>query len=146
MVIEKRIEFIKPMPSFNQLKLQERNAKMVNGLVTKAISFANDSMLTKLCLQFSASQIAAAILYMSAQVNKMKPTTTVGNWLDALVADLDIDSFTSIVKQIIELIADKKGVDRSVFAPIEADLKMLKKTMNSNSNGGSERDAKRRRT
>ena len=155
MIVSKKLEYTKPDPTFNQLKTQEKQIKMVNSLIQKAVGFANDSMLTRLCLQYRADQIAAAILYMSAQGNKMKPNTSTckNGWLDVLaiiVDDLGMDGLISIVKQIIELIADKKGVDRSVFSTVEADLKVLRKTMGNSSSsgggGGGDRDAKRRRT
>ncbi len=151
MVKKKQIEFIKPDLTFNSLSIQEKNAKMANLLVQKAVGFANDSMFTRLCLQYPADQIAAAILYMSAQGNKMRPIQGC-HWLDIFV-NLDMDSLISIVKQIIELIADKKknDLDRSIFASIEADLKILKKATGSSGNSssggkGEERDAKKRRT
>lgn len=130
-----QIEFIKP-PA-NQAKIQEQ---MMNGLVQKAISFANDSMQTCLCLQYPATKIAAATIYMSGQVNKIRPTNN-RTWLDIL-EDLDIESVASIVKQILELIADRKGVDKGIFSSINADLKSMK---NDQSNGGGERSTKRQR-
>jgi len=116
---------------------------MRNGLVQKAISFANDSMQTCLCLQYPATKIAAATIYMSGQANKMRPTNN-RTWLDILDHDLDIESLASIVKQILELIADRKGVDKGIFSSIEADLKAMKQDRNSG--GGGERGAKRPRT
>ncbi len=108
----------------------------------KAISFANDSMQTCLCLQYPATKIAAATIYMSGQANKMRPTNN-HTWLDIL-DDLDNESVVSIVKQILELIADRKGVDMGIFSAIEADLKSMKQDQ-SNSGGG-ERGTKRQRT
>jgi len=137
LITSKKIEFIKP-PSNQEIHIQMRN-----GLVQKAISFANDSMQTCLCLQYPATKIAAATIYMSGQANKMRPTNN-RTWLDILDHDLDIESLASIVKQILELIADRKGVDKGIFSSIEADLKAMKQDRNSG--GGGERGAKRPRT
>jgi hypothetical protein len=149
MIKKKQIEFIKPPANPN--KIQEQ---MMNALVQKAISFANDSMQTCLCLQYPSNKIAAATIYMSAQANKMRPTNG-QSWLDIL-EDLDVESLVSIVKQILELIADRKGVDKRIFASIESDLKSMKQAHGNGHHGGGsgggggtfggERDAKRQRT
>ena len=47
---------------------------MMNELVQYAMNFANDSMHTSLCLQFPASTIATACVYLGAQFAKVRPT------------------------------------------------------------------------
>jgi cyclin T len=139
LVATKQIEFIQPPE--NQSKIHER---MKAVLVQNAISLANDSMQTYLCLQYPPKQIAAAVVYMSAQMNKMKTTTNSKSFLDVLndFVELDLESLVSIVKQILELIADRKGVDKGVFSSIESHMESMRQT----GNGGGNRDAKRQRT
>ena len=66
-------------------------------------------------------------------------------------------TFADIVLQIMELIADKKGIDKSAFEPIKADLDKMKNALGGIPNGGNrnhsprpppagkERDPKRQR-
>lgn len=146
MVPSRQLQCINP----NQGSKQEN---IMNNLVQNAMNFANDSMHTSLCLQFPSKTIAHACCYMSGSYCKMRPTDD-KHWLDIL--DIQMDELASIALQLMELIADKKGVDRSDFAPIEADIEEMKKLMESqlcNTSGKSsakptnfeERDPKRPR-
>lgn len=57
--------------------------KMMNELVQYAMNFANDSMHTSLCLQFPASTIATACVYLGAQFAKVRPTGG-KSWVEVL--------------------------------------------------------------
>ena len=119
-------------------------------------------MHTCLCLQYPSYQIATAVIYMSAISNKLKLVNSNKNWMDVFHDcqlcngeskdnSLTLESLVSIVKQILELIAERKGLDKNVFSSIEADLKTMKmkqqeRTSTSNVDGRGERDAKRSRT
>ena len=138
LITTKQIEFIK-----KPTNLTKPIDQMMTAMLKKSISFANDSMQTCLCLQYPSNKIAAAIIYMSALANKMRPTND-RSWFE-LLPDLDQESLVSIVKQIIELIADRKGVDKNVFLSIEADLNSMKQDHRGGSGGEGERDAKRQR-
>ena len=56
---------------------------MMNELVQYSMNFANDSMHTSLCLQFPASTIATACVYLGAQFAKVRPTGG-KSWLEVL--------------------------------------------------------------
>jgi hypothetical protein len=57
--------------------------KMMNELVQYSMNFANDSMHTSLCLQFSASTIATACVYLGAQFAKVRPSGG-KSWVEVL--------------------------------------------------------------
>jgi cyclin T len=63
---------------------------MMNDLVQCAMNFANDSMLTRLCLQYPPKQIALTCVYMSCQVCKTKPVEN-KSWIDILGTELDME-------------------------------------------------------
>lgn len=97
--------------------------KMMKEMVQNSMNFANDSMHTSICLQFPPETIAHACVYMSGQYCKMRPTGG-KKWLD--IVDIRMEELASIVLQIMELVADKKGIDKSAFLPIRADLDKMK--------------------
>lgn len=88
------------------------------------MNFANDSMHTSLCLQFEPQQIATATVYLAAQFAKARPVIGVV-WLDAL-GQPDVETLASIVLQIVELVAERKGAEDSTFVKIRRDLETLK--------------------
>jgi hypothetical protein len=176
LVLSESIEFIKPPenmePNTNTgiTSTATLKQKMTSVLAQNAISFANDSMYTTLCLQYPSKIIASAAIYMSAQANKMRPTKQ-RTWLEILNdkddgggskgisskdggsydSYLDVESLALIVKQIMELIADRKGVDKRVFADIDADLNSMRLKEGGGGGrggggGGADRDPKRQRT
>lgn len=135
----KQIEFIKPPPP-------EKKNEMMNSVQQKAVSFANDSLYTCLCLQYPSEKIAVAVLYMSAEAHKMRPANN-RSWFALLHDYLDMECLVSIVKQILELIADRKGVDKSLFSVIDSDLKAIKQEYRGGGGGGErDRDPKRQRS
>lgn len=97
--------------------------KMMNELVQYSMSFANDSMHTSLCLQFSPQLIATACVFLAAQFSKVEPVS--GDWPKVL-GDPDVESLASISVQIMDLIADRKASDTDTFKKIRAQLDLLK--------------------
>lgn len=112
----KQLEYINPPAPGS-------GANLMAELVQKAINFANDSMHTSLCLQFRPESVAHACVYLSGQFVKVRPTEG-RPWLDIL--DIDMVDLTSISLQIMDLIADRKGLDKEGFESIEGDLKKMK--------------------
>jgi len=139
------IEYIDPSKSSSV-----SSSQMIQELVQYSMSFANDSMHTSLCLQFSANTIAMACVYMSAKYCRIRPTKVNNDW--CFLLNISIDSLVSISEQIMELIADKKGSETSSFKTIRQDLDKLKSSNihptsqhgGSSSSGGG-RDMKRQR-
>lgn len=107
----------------------------------RAMNFANDSMHTSLCLQFDPQQVATACVFLAAQFAQIQPNGV--DWLEAL-GQPDIESLTSIASQILELIAERKGADESIFAKTRKDLEMLQ-TIERVSDPSKESDSKRPR-
>jgi cyclin T len=59
--------------------------KMTNELVQYAMNYANDSLYTCLCLQYTAKQIALACAFMSAKFCNIRPIDSDGKgWMDLL--------------------------------------------------------------
>jgi cyclin T len=87
------------------------------------MNFANDSMHTSLCLQFDPQHVATACVFLAAQFANIQPNSGV-DWLDAL-GQPDIEMLASIAYQILELIAERKGAEESIFAKIRKDLQTL---------------------
>eukprot|EP00592_Proboscia_alata_P007095 CAMPEP_0194356796 /NCGR_PEP_ID=MMETSP0174-20130528/4366_1 /TAXON_ID=216777 /ORGANISM="Proboscia alata, Strain PI-D3" /LENGTH=341 /DNA_ID=CAMNT_0039126531 /DNA_START=12 /DNA_END=1037 /DNA_ORIENTATION=- len=119
-------------------------SKMVNELLQMSMNFANDSMHSNLCLQFSAKFIAHACVFMSAcyckitLVNASPPLT----WESAL--EVPVESLVSISEQILELISDRKGMNGNPnFADVKKNLESLKelKVSSSSSRSGGKRPA-----
>jgi hypothetical protein len=119
------------------------NGKMMNELVQYAMSFANDSMHTSLCLQFGPQQIATACIYLAGQFAKVEPTNaSTGSsnksegWIKVL-GDPNVEALASICLQIMDLIAEKKASDTDSFIKIRAQLELLKNQDATNSGVGS---------
>merc|ERR1712071_186406 len=96
---------------------------MIDELVQKAMSTANDSLHTSLCLQHHAREIAMACIYISANMCKIRPADGKG-WPELL--NILPEVLTSIVLQITELTAEMKGRDTSIFDSIRKDLDAMK--------------------
>ena len=100
--------------------------KMMNELVQYSMSFANDSMHTSLCLQFSPQQIATACVYLAAQFAKVDAPKD-SSW-QKILGEPDIESLASICVQILDLIDPRKtGGDLENFKKIRTQLEVLKR-------------------
>ena len=98
-------------------------SKMMQELVQYSMSFANDSMHTSLCLQFSPQLIATACVYLAAQFSKVD---VVKETWSKVLGDPDTEALASICIQIMNLIADRKSSDTDTFKKIRAQLELLK--------------------
>ena len=114
----RKVEFKTP-PASSQGAMQ----KMKNEVTQYAMSFANDSMQTLVCLQFPPQKVAAAMIYMAAQFSKVQP---VGgkDWTEILEHG-DVESLASICLQVIELILERKGAYKETFEKIKSDVMKL---------------------
>jgi hypothetical protein len=111
------------------LKTAQLCSKMMNELVQYSMSFANDSMHTSLCLQFSPQLIATSCIYLAGQFAKVEPAVpcqTPSEGWSKILGQPDIDSLASICIQIMELIADRKASETDSFKKIRAQLELLK--------------------
>jgi cyclin T len=113
-------------------------AQMVQELAQNAMNFANDSMHTSLCLQYTAREIALTCVYLSGKYSGIRP---VGNrpWIE-LLDGITVDDLTSISIQILELVQPRKGMDS------EMALKNVRKDLDEMSKSGEMPDAKRSKT
>jgi len=132
MVPSRQVEYIANASGSNgtsgpTLSMAEQT-KMTNELVQNAMNFANDSMHTSLCLQYDPEVVAQTCVYMSGQYCKMRPTEG-RRWLDVLDECINMGDLASTAIQIMELIADKKGIDKKTFIPIHTDIERMKKLM-----------------
>jgi Cyclin, N-terminal domain len=102
---------------------QQIMAKMSAELKHYSIGFANDSMHTSLCLQFSPHQIATSCVFLATQFSKVEPVS--GDW-PSVLGDPDIEALASISVQILDFIADRKASDTDTAKKIRAQLELLK--------------------
>lgn len=96
-------------------------AQMVQELAQNAMNFANDSMHTSLCLQYTAREIAMTCVYLSGKYSGIRP---VGNrpWIE-LLDGITVEDLTTISIQILELVQPRKGMDSEMaFKMIRKDL------------------------
>jgi hypothetical protein len=127
----------------------QQNAQLVQELAQNAMNFANDSLHTSLCLQFSAQQIAMACVYLSGKYSGIGP---IGGktWLD-LLDGISVEELTSISLQILELVQpNRRGVvdSEQAFKSIRKDLDEMAKDNRGAAVGGSgssQPDAKRQK-
>ena len=114
------------------------NSQLFQDLFQYAMNFANDSMHTSLCLQFSSSQIAMACVYLSAKYSNIQP---VGgkHWME-LLEGISVEDLTSISLQILELVQPKKGMDSEVA------LKRVRRELDSLAKESEEPSEKRLKT
>lgn len=124
----RQVKYKTPPPNLNTTQVM---SKMMNELVQYSMSFANDSMHTSLCLQFSPQLIATACIYLAAQFSKVEPAPLPGvpgnDWRKVLGdTNTDIESLASICIQIMDLVADRKASDTDTFKKIRAQLELLK--------------------
>ncbi|KAL7463030.1 hypothetical protein ACHAXS_003401 [Conticribra weissflogii] len=98
-----------------------QNTQMVQSLAQNAMNFANDSMHTSLCLQFTAKEIALACVYLSGKYAGINPAGG-KSWLD-LLEGITVEDLVSISVQILELVQPRKGMDsENSFRAIRKDL------------------------
>jgi hypothetical protein len=97
-------------------------SKMRTELVPYSMGFANDSMYTCLCLQFSPKVIATACVYLACQFAKVEPSSGGdGNWR-TILGDPDMEHLASICLQLMDV---KAGTDEA-FQNIRTQLETLK--------------------
>lgn len=151
MISSRQLEYIEPSASSTSSSntFHEEFQNMMKELTQSSMNFANDSMHTSLCLQFPPKIIAYACIYLGGQFCKLRPADK-KQWLDIL--DLSMVDLATIGLQIMELIADKKGIDQDLFKSISADLDRMKKEVEGAGGSGQhrlppvgERDPKRLR-
>jgi hypothetical protein len=106
------------------------------------MNFANDSMHTSLCLQFDPQHVATACVYLAAQFTKVRPNNGI-DWLDAL-GQPDVETLASIAYQIVELIAERKGAEETIFIKIRKDLETLRAIKHRNGSEVSEESGAKR--
>jgi cyclin T len=109
--VKRLLEYVSPPTPKEGLKTNT-NSQLFQDLFQYGMNFANDSMHTSLCLQFSPSQIAMACVYLSAKYSNIRP---VGgkHWME-LLEGITVEDLTSISVQILELVQPKKGMDSEV--------------------------------
>ena len=110
--------------------------KMMNELVQYAMSFANDSMHTSLCLQFTPQEIATACVFLAGQFAKVEPvpTTTGASTSSSSSAEAwgkvlsypNVETLASICIQIMDLISERKASDTESIKRIKAQLDLMK--------------------
>jgi hypothetical protein len=89
----------------------------------RAMNFANDSMHTSLCLQFEPQHIATACVYLASQFAEVRPVNGM-DYLDIL-GQPDVEVLASISYQIIELIAERKGAEKTMLEKIRTEIEAL---------------------
>jgi hypothetical protein len=119
----RQLEYMTPPKNLTSPQVM---AKMLNELVQYSMNFANDSVHTSLCLQFSPQLIATSCVYLAGHFAKVQPTNK-KTWLEILgCPEGEAEALSSICGQIIELIVDRRGTDVKAFETIRADLERLK--------------------
>ncbi|CAB9500354.1 Cyclin [Seminavis robusta] len=129
------VEIIKKLTHTRQLEYKNPQSSsktssmnnMLNDLVKYSMCFANDSVHTSLCLQFSPQLIATACVYLAGHFANVQPTNNKKTWLEVLACPPNqAEAVSSICGQIIELIVDRRGTDVDAFKEIRANLGRLK--------------------
>lgn len=123
--INKKLEYSKTPSGKGKdgqlLSKNAQNAQLAQELAQNAMNFANDSMHTSLCLQFTAPEIALTCVYLSGKYSGVCP---MGGkpWIE-LLDGITVENLTSISIQILELVQPKKGMDSEMaFKMIRKDL------------------------
>ena len=120
LVYGQKVEFKTPPSSLSN---KDAMNKMKNEVTQYAMSFANDSMQTLVCLQFPPQKVAAAMIYMAAQFSKVQPAGG-KDWTEILEHG-EVESLASICLQVIELILERKGAYKETFEKIKSDVLKL---------------------
>jgi hypothetical protein len=141
------LEYAKPpttTPSSSSTQSQQQppgksaqNAQMVQELAQNAMNFANDSMHTSLCLQYTAREIAMACVYLSGKYSGIRPVSTAATitsgagggsnkqWIE-LLDGITVEDLTTICIQIMELVQPRKGMESDMaFKMIRKDLEEM---------------------
>lgn len=110
--------------------------KMTNDLVQYAMAYANDSMYTCLCLQYTAKQIALGCVFMAAKYCSIQPTNQDKGWID-LLDGMPVEILVSICEQIMDVISKRQGPNGTTagnketvtkfFATLQREFEVLKK-------------------
>jgi hypothetical protein len=118
-----------------------QNALLVQELAQNAMNFANDSLHTSLCLQFSAQQIAMSCVYLSGKYSGIAPITG-KTWLE-LLDGITVEELSSISIQILELVQPSRkgggvgGVDpEQAFKTIRKELDEMANNKDGKVGGG----------
>jgi hypothetical protein len=127
LIVTRQVKYITPPPP--TMNCAQVITKMMNELVQFAMSFANDSMHTSLCLQFTPQQIATACVYLAGQFSKVQPTVTASSPTEGwaiLLGQPDVASLASICLQVMDLISERKASDAESIKKIRAQLDLMK--------------------
>lgn len=156
LVSQSHIEYIQPSKANiaaggSSSTISEGMNNTSRELLQNAMNFANDSMHTSLCLQYPPRVIALACIYMSGVYCQMKPTKH-SSWIQLLQSlpsddttttsgsedenQIDMYKCANIAIQIMELISDKKDLNKDKFKAVETDLEALKKEYLTTGGGG----------
>ena len=119
-------------PQQQQAGKSAQYAQMVQELAQNAMNFANDSMHTSLCLQYTAREIAMACVYLSGKYSGIRPVSSVPlssassgsnkQWIE-LLDGITVEDLTTICIQIMELVQPRKGMESDMaFKMIRKDL------------------------
>jgi hypothetical protein len=98
--------------------------KMSTELVQHSMGFANDSMYTCLCLQFSPQVIATACVYLACQFSKVEPSSGGGGNWRKILGDPDMEHLASICLQIMDVKASADSDE--TFQKIRTQLETIK--------------------
>ena len=137
------LEYAKEPPAKGKdgqpLNKSQQNALMVQELAQNSMNFANDSMHTSLCLQFTAREVGTACVYLGGKYSGIKP---VGGkaWVE-LLDGISVEELGTICVQILELVSPRKGAES------ETQLKAIRKDLDELSKeSAAAHAAKRQRT
>lgn len=118
MLMQKRqVEYTNPKPGLDAKELRD---KLMNELVQYSMNFVNDSLQTSLCIQYPSENIAMACVFLGGQFAKAH-----ADWPTVLDIQ-DVESFASICVQLLELVSEKKGGDKSSFKTMRLELERLR--------------------
>lgn len=134
------LEYAKPKESggIKELSKSAQNSQMVQELSQNAMNFANDSMHTSLCLQYTAEEVAMTCIYLSGKYSGIRPVSG-KQWIE-LLEGITVEDLASISIQILELVQPRKGMDS------EMTFKMIRKDLDELASGvGGAPDAKRQK-
>ena len=95
-------------------------------LAQYSMSFANDSMQTSLCLQFSPQVIATACVYLACLFAKVEPSSggnTTSNWSSILGDHTDMEHLASIGLQILDVKGNTSEKFQQVRGKLESQVK-----------------------
>ncbi|EJK48518.1 hypothetical protein THAOC_32680 [Thalassiosira oceanica] len=108
------------------LNKSQQNALMVQELAQNSMNFANDSMHTSLCLQFTAREVGTACVYLGGKYSGIRPVEGKA-WVE-LLDGITVEELATICVQILELVSPRKGAESETqLKAIRKDLDTLSK-------------------